>query len=144
MRMTKQDATLRAESVCSAMPNWMVRDIRDDGTVLFQIDCNKKAVCIEFTPEHWGAFDAVMNLRYPAQIDVHDFLYLAKRFSDLGDSVGKQLIALAAGERVEDLNPKALMMCHMLLKQLDGFGIDGAVDLQSEIYDAAFDARTTK
>jgi hypothetical protein len=64
------------------------------------------------------------------------FLRLAKQFSDLGDAVGEQLIHAAYGN-VEDQNPNALKLCHKLLKQLDGYGVEGAVELQNEIYEAA-------
>lgn len=64
------------------------------------------------------------------------FLKLAKEFSDLGDAVGAQLIDAAYGN-AEDQNPAALKLCHRLLKQLEGYGVDGAVELQNEIYEAA-------
>lgn len=69
-------------------------------------------------------------------LDLLTFLRLAKEFRDLGDAVGDQLIDAANGN-IEDQNPNALRMCHGLLKVLDGYGVDGAVELQREIYDAA-------
>lgn len=70
------------------------------------------------------------------EIDIRAFLKLAKEFADLGDAIGAQLIDAAYGN-AEDQNPNALKLCHRLLKQLDGWGVDGAVELQNEIYEAA-------
>jgi hypothetical protein len=69
-------------------------------------------------------------------MDLRTFLKLAKQFANLGDTVGSQLIEAADGD-VEGQNPNALKLCHGLLKQLDGYGVDGAVELQNEIYEAA-------
>lgn len=74
-------------------------------------------------------------------MDLSAFLRLAKEFSDLGDAVGDQLIAVANGAPIEDQNPNALRMCHRLLKQLDGYEVDGAVELQNEIFAAAKSAQ---
>lgn len=70
------------------------------------------------------------------EMDVCAFLALAKQFAALGDAVGAQLIDAAYGN-IEDQNPNALNLCHKLLKQLDGYGVDGAIELQNDIYKAA-------
>jgi hypothetical protein len=69
-------------------------------------------------------------------MDLRTFLKLAKKFADLGDAVGAQLIDAAHGN-IEGQNLNALKLCHGLLKQLDGYGVDGAVELQNDIYEAA-------
>jgi hypothetical protein len=61
MRMTKTEAKRRAAGVIRAMPKWSVHAVKSDGTVLFMIDRKSNAVFIEFSPEHWAAFDAVAN-----------------------------------------------------------------------------------
>jgi hypothetical protein len=64
---------------------------------------------------------------------IDDFLVLAKQFSNLGDAVGAQLIAVVFGNSVEDQNPNALRMCLPLLKALGEHGIDGALDVRDAI-----------
>jgi hypothetical protein len=70
------------------------------------------------------------------EMDLTTFLKLAKQFRDLGDAIGDQLVDAAYGN-IEDQNPNALDACHRLLKQLDGYGVEGAVELQSAIYETA-------
>lgn len=59
--MGKREAERRAQGVCRAMPKWAVSRIKDDGTVVFEIDGRKGVTYVEFAPEHWAAFDAVIN-----------------------------------------------------------------------------------
>lgn len=68
-------------------------------------------------------------------MDITTFLRLAKKFSDLGDAVGEQLIDAADGADLDKLNPNALRMCRPLLRLLDGYGIEGAAQLSNEIID---------
>lgn len=51
MRMTKREAERRAQGVCRAMPKWAIARIKDDGTVVFEIDQRKSVTYIEFSPE---------------------------------------------------------------------------------------------
>ena len=69
-------------------------------------------------------------------MDITAFLRLAKQFRELGSAVGDQLIKANNGE-IDSCNPNALKLCHDLLKRLDYYEVDGALDLHNEIYEAA-------
>lgn len=66
-------------------------------------------------------------------MDIYDFLKLAKKYSDLGDAIQSQLLAVVEGDSVDRQNPNAMRYALRFLQVAERHGVEDVEYLIEEI-----------